>query len=835
MTGAAPLDEMVDGRGGLRPRWRDLLGALTELGHDTLAERATRLERAFEDEGVTSLLPGAESGASRCDPVPLLLSEAEFGDLAGGLVQRARLLAAILADTYGPQRLLADGALPPALVYANPSFLRPCRLAGSPAPESMLRFYAADLVRAPDGAWCVVADHAGWADGVASALENRLLLSRTVPEIFYRHSVRQVRPFLEAWQDSLQRLIPPATQGGVALLTPGHNEPAWYDHVLLARELSCALVEGGDLAVRDQGVFLKTLRGLQPVGVLLSALDGASMDPLELAPDGTGVPGLLEAARAGAVRFVNHPGSALVEAPALAAFLPALAERLLGERLQHPSTPTKWLGEADAIPALFKEYGRWAVRPAAEARVPPVLLHLLSPEGRERLLARVAAAPATFAACAPVAPSFTPCLGPGSFMPRSVVIRLFLINDGGAWQVMHGGLARTLPREDALAWRLPRRGFAKDLWVLAETPGAIVGPGASHLPRLPIRRTSGDLPSRVADDFFWLGRYLERLEGTARLQRAAISRIIRPTLSPRQLAELQVIADCLLQGGLIGREIHVSAGTDLFGDALLQASREDEQTGGLLGKVSRMTGLLRDRLTGDMYAVMSRAVRELAEDLRRVRTRPRGEELDALTRTLGGVVHFSATVAGLAAENMVRGGGRLFLDLGRRIERAQAIADELACALTQPDGPVQAGRVEMALRLSLELRDSVITYRSRYLAILQPAPALDLMLADEGNPRGLAYQLGQSRDLLMEIAGEAAASSLAGVVASLLAETHDMVRGVALAADQAQAAVRLPPRLLAFRDALTDLSNQVSRRYFALLPTTRNIGLEVQPRLLGAA
>ncbi len=835
MTSATPLDEMVDGKGGLRPRWRTLLGALTELGRDTLVERAARLDRALEEEGVTSLLPGALAAGPRCDPIPLLLAESEFSTLSAGLAQRARLLDAILDDCYGPARLLATGALPPALIYANPGFLRPCSAPAETAPWRMLRFYAADVIRGPEGEWRVIADHTGWADGLAAALEHRQMLSRAVPEIFHSHSVAQLRPFLEAWQDSLQRLIPPAVSGGVALLTPGHGDPRWYDHVLLARELQCALVEGGDLTVRGGGLFLKTLRGLQPIGVLLSAVDGQLVDPLELAPDGTGVTGLLDIARSNAVRIVNHPGAAVAEAPALSAFLPTLAERLLGEPLALDGVPTRWLGQPGAVEALFDDFDRWAIRSATDSRSAPERLHRLSPERRERLFARIAEAPWRFAAAAPVGASVTPCLGKGGFVPRGVVLRLFLFDEGGEWRAMQGGLARTMPSEEALAWRLPEQGLAKDVWVLAETPGAIVGPGVASRPALAIRRTPGDLPSRAADNFFWLGRYLERLEGTARLQRAAISRIVRPTPSPRQLAELQVLADCLGTAHLIDRDINILLGAELLAAALLRAAREDGPTGGLLGRVARMTGLLRDRLSGDMYAVMSRAVRELADALRQIPGLPEGEELDALSQALGGVVRFSATVAGLAAENMVRGGGRLFLDLGRRVERARAIADELACALRQPLAPAQPGRVEMALRLSLELCDSVITYRSRYLAVLQPAPALDLMLADEANPRGLAYQLAQSRDLLAEIAGEAAATSLAGVVATLLADVQAMVRDVATAADQPEVAIRLAPRLLDLRDAIAELSDQVSRRYFALLPAARSVGLEVQPALRGAA
>ena len=292
-------DEMVDGKGGLRPQWRGLMSVVAGLGHGVLAERSKRLDRVMEEEGVTSLLPGSPPDPWHFDPIPLPLFQSEFTALEAGLAQRARLLEAILADLYGPQRLLADGALPPALVYANPAFLRPCRAVAAHSSADLLQFYAADLVRAPDGAWHVMADHTGLADGLAHALENRRRLGRVLPEMFASQLLCHIDPFVEVCLDMIQRIAPAdaGDRGRAALLTPGHAHPAWYGHVLLARELACVLVEGGDLTVRDGGLFLKTLRGLQRIGVLLRGIDGRLVDPLELEPDGNGVSGLLAAAR----------------------------------------------------------------------------------------------------------------------------------------------------------------------------------------------------------------------------------------------------------------------------------------------------------------------------------------------------------------------------------------------------------------------------------------------------------------------------------------------------------------------------------------------------------
>ncbi|HEY1934965.1 MAG TPA: circularly permuted type 2 ATP-grasp protein [Acetobacteraceae bacterium] len=820
------IDEMVDGRRGVRPHWRTMLSVLTSLGHDALAERGQRLDRIAAEEGITSLLPGAAPEAWHLDPIPLPLPSAEFAALEQGLIQRAHLLDAILADLYGPQTLLSTGRLPPALVYPNPGFLRPCRNPDGDAPAHRLQFYAADLIRDADGAWQVVADHTGWPEGAAQARENRRRLGRVLPELFASQLLCPVSPFLESWQDLLPQLAPAAAPrpGGVALLSPGHVSPHWFDNVLLSRDLACALVEGGDLTVRSGSVFLKTLRGLQPIAVLLRAQQGHRVDPLELDPDAAGVPGLLDAARAGSVRIVNDPGSHLTEAPALAAFLPMLAQAVLGETLRLPNVETLWLGDPTARARVMADLAAWRLRPACNPAAPPIDLRALDDKARAELLHRLALAPSRYAATAPTEPSAAPCLGRERLDPRQVIIRMFLLFDGAAWRVMQGGLGSVLPDGAPAIWPRAGHGLAKDVWVLSESPSAIAGPAVARVPALEIRRTAGDLPSRVADDFFWLGRYLERLEGAARWLRAAIHRVGRPTPTPHQHAELDVLVSVLTQAGLLNAETVMGVSVPALTQALLRAAGSWGAVHALLGQVSMVVARLRDRITAEMHAIIARELRELEDMLARITPGRDGAGREHASLALSRVLEFAATVAGLAAENMVRGGGRLFLDLGRRIERAQAIADELACALDFPGAAEQPARAEHGLRLALELRDSVITYRSRYLSVLQPAPALDLMLADDGNPRALAYQLAATRRMLANIAG-AADTSLVGMAAALLDEVQAIVRDVAAAPDQERAALALPDRLRNLRDDIAELSDRLSRRYFALLPTARAVGM----------
>ena len=837
MNDSPPLDEMVDGASHVRPQWRGVFGIMFSLGHQTLSERARLLERAFVEEGITAMLPGEQPVNWRCDPIPLILSAEEFAELQTGLAQRARLIDAILADVYGAGTLVRDGAIPPELVYGNPAFLRPCTIQGTDrAPVRHLHVYAADLMRGPDGVWRVMADRADQARGIAYALENRRNLARIVPEIFQNQQIEPLRPFMEAMGEAL-RALAPAGEGGVALLSGGHADPLWFEHVLLARELSIGLVEPGDLTIRGGLVYLKTLRGLERISVLLRRQIGARMDPLELA-HGAGPPGLLDAMRSGAVRVVNHPGSALAESPGLAAFLPALARQILGEELITPSQATLWLGEGANMRTVLRDVDDWVIRHATDGGSIPVMPMHLPAEKRAELTAQIAAAPAHYAALMAPSPSVAPCALPGGLEPRPIVLRMFLAHDGTDWRAMPGGLARALTDEDAIAGRLPRDAVSKDVWVLPDEFAAARFVPALDTRPLEIRRTAGDLPSRVADNFYWMGRYLERMEEGARLRRALIPRVSRPSASPHERADIELLSACLRKAAMLRSEDTFEHGAVSRNGAVLSAFRSDGPMRRLLGRVANMSAQLRDRLTGEVHTILTRSLHSLGEAMNKLPadTDPRAvERAFALTTD---ILQFSAAIAGLAAENMVRGGGRLFFDFGRRVERAHAILEQLGQLLEQPPGKVQQGHVEAGLQLALELRDSVITYRGRYLAVMQAAPALDLILADEGNPRGLAFQLLAMRDLLRQITEEG--DSLLLSVDKALREARDIVSDVQAAANQMYAAGRLTDRLSALESLIESIADRVSRRYFTLLPIARSLSVDSDapgrsPGLSGAA
>jgi uncharacterized alpha-E superfamily protein len=507
-----------------------------------------------------------------------------------------------------------------------------------------------------------------------------------------------------------------------------------------------------------------------------------------------------------------------------------------------PQATALWLGDPLARQAVGSDLRAWLLRRAMDGTVPSARAARLAPAQVDSLASGIADAPAEWVASAAITPSVAPCLSPdGHLRPAPVLLRLFLVQDGAAWHALPGGLARVPAGPDPLRPDALRpEPLWKDVWVPADEPDGLpaVVRGLPAPPAIEIRRGSGDLPSRVADDFYWLGRYLERMESSARLLRSAAARLARPNPTAREAAELDTLNRCLVRAELLPAEAAHGLGPGPMTDALLRAAGEAGPLGSQIGQVGRLTALLRDRLTGEMQAALAASLRAVGERLRGGGPGGGGPGGAAGIARLGAVADvilgFSATVAGLAAENMVRGGGRLFLDFGRRVERAQAVAAWVARALDQPGAASHPGRIEPGLRVALELCDSVITYRSRYLSLIQPAPVLDLVLADEGNPRGLGFQLAAARDMLSELDGTAmphAMPALADGAEALREEVQAMVAGVAGTPMQAEAALALPPRLTAIEGAVAALSDRVSGRYFAVLPVAHSLGIEGAARL----
>jgi len=817
------FDEMATGQGSIRPHWRDLMATIWSLPPAHLAERQARARANFSeaDEFLAIYRGDAERSAWSFDVVPLIVPEHEWRALAAGLAQRARLLDLILADLYGPQALIAEQLVPPFLVYANPEFLRPLRNLKPVARAPHLFFYAADLVRRPDGAWRVFADRTQAAAGVGYALRHRRVLARTFPEAFRAMPVRRLLPFVEQWRASLQRLGASLRDDPRAvLLTPGPYNDAYFEHVYLARELGITLVQGSDLTVRDDVVYLKTLDGLMRVDVIYRRLDGAYCDPLELDEESElGVASLIEAARHGNVAILNLPGSALIETPAFAPFLPALARRLLGEELALPAVTTWWCGQRLALDAVRGALDQFVLRPAFDPDPAPIDPAKMDANARADLLAKLEAAPERFVALERVTHGVVPVLEPDGLAPAPVMLRVAAIWNDGAWSAMPGGVARVVAGDALYRSTLRHGGIAKDVWVLSEE-GVDINVPSIRTASPAIKRATGALGSRSADDLYWLGRYAERVDVGSRLLRAAIDRLAGGSLGPRDMAELQLLAKALERAGWLDAAIAAAP----IGGRMFSAGLVNAANGGAMGEA--LTGLRRlavsvgDRITINKWRILNHVLGEVRANLAIESADP-----DRLMEALDDLVRSIAAFAGLVNENMTRGAGWHFLDMGRRLERAIGAARSIGGVLSGAPG-----QIELGLKLALELADSTITHRTRYPAEPRPASVLDLVLADPANPRGLLYQLLRLKEHLAALGQEAGAVPAQQSAAALAERLASLPWGrVEIGPDT----VDLGP-VLGLLDLIAErlmgISDSLGRSFFTHTQLTKPVGFTTRPR-----
>src|SRR5581483_5641409 len=527
---AGVYNELTDGDDQIRPHWKPLLESLQRLGSEELNARQEQCQRVIREHGATYNVYADRDRLGRpwsLDLLPLVISSTEWRQIEAGLIQRSHLLDSILGDIYGPQQLLRHGVLPPALLFANPGFLRPCH-GIRPVSGRFLFLHAVDLARGANGSWWVLADRTQAPSGAGYTLENRLVLSRVFPDEFRESRVQRLAAFFQTARDTLRALAPTGSDNpNVVLLTPGPYNETYSEQVFLARYLGFSLVEGGDLTVRDRRVWLKTLGGLRRVDVILRRVDDTFCDPLELRGDSSlGVAGLLEAARAGNVTVANAFGSQAVEIPALMAFLPGLCRHLLHEELKLPSVATWWCGQRSALEYTREHLEHLVIRRAfAPLRQESVEPAALDEPARNLLRDKIDTSPFEYIAQERVRLSTAPVWLDGKFETRPIVLRAFVCATPTGYAVMPGGLTRFSTAGDETMVSMQRGGASKDTWVLSDGPVSqltLLQP-APHVVR--VERSAIEVTSRVGDNLFWLGRYTERLEDLVRVLRCLLLRL----------------------------------------------------------------------------------------------------------------------------------------------------------------------------------------------------------------------------------------------------------------------------------------------------------------------
>jgi uncharacterized circularly permuted ATP-grasp superfamily protein/uncharacterized alpha-E superfamily protein len=827
---AGPFDEMLTPDRRVRGTWRVFLQRLEQFGAHGWGWQFDRMRRLLREHGVSHSIAGTpqdRDGHWELDPIPWLLAQQEWSNLVAGLQQRMRLLNLVLADVYGPQQLVRQGLLPAALIFGNAGFLLPCQ--GIAPPRSIhLHLYAGELVRGPDGSWLVLADRTQGPSGAGFVVENRVVLSRALPDHFHNLHVERLAPFFLALRETLQSLAPrDCDNPRVVLLSPGPLSPAYFEDAYLARYLGYTLAEGGDLTVRGTQVYLKTLGGLVPVDVILRRSIDAECDPLELKEASlSGVPGLVQAVRSGQVLVANSLGSGFLEAPALLALLPALCRQLLGEDLRVPSVPTWWCALDQDWEYVRAHFDDLIIRPALAPRTRrSVLTADLTPLQRTEHLENIARHRAEFVAQARVAPSTAPVWHKGALHPWYAGLRTFgVATASGDYQILAGGLAHTAARAAAVSDDFKSGRTHKDVWILADTPVAAVTllrPSAAAAAAVELRRGANDLPSRVADNLFWFGRQVERAEGLVRQLRSCVSRMTSELELPN-LAEVAWLVRSLADDVRVPEVEGLDAAEVLKGlrDEVLAFLFQPSRNGGCreaLRSLYRDASFVRDRLSVDTWRIVSRLDLDLLFPCPKDQARL-GDVLLLLNELLG----LLSALSGLGMENMTHGPGWRFMDMGRRLERALHILRLLRATLVH-----RPAELTPLLEAILEIADSAMTYRYRYLTSLQLPPVLDLLLMDETNPRSVTFQLRALADHVRELPNKSPEVP-ENVQMQLVLRAEGLLRLADLDALAAQDPQGIRSRLDIFLgDLLSELwqlSDSVSRTYLTHTAPARPLG-----------
>jgi uncharacterized circularly permuted ATP-grasp superfamily protein/uncharacterized alpha-E superfamily protein len=739
--------------------WARFFESLGREGFADLHRRTTNLERQVRDNGITYNVYADADGPQRpwsLDLFPLIITPESWQQIETGVLQRMRLLDRIMADVYGPQRLLAGNLLPPALIQGHPGYLRPMH-GVQPAGGSHLHIAAFDMARDPSGSWWIVSQRTQAPSGLGYVLENRLIISRLFPEAFRDLKVQRLAATYRALADAVRAMCPASDEPRIVLLTPGPYNETYFEHAYLARYLGLTLVEGSDLTVRDQRLYLKTLKGLEPVHGILKRLDDEFLDPLELRADSRlGVPGLMQAIRAGNVLVANAPGSAFLESTALLGFLPALSRHLLGEELQMPSLATWWCGERAAMEAVLPQLGTSVIKPTyAGAGAGAILGRSLSRRELDEWAGRIVreADEHTVQAWLPLSQMPTwKRADPGDerIVPRSLMLRVFAVSDGPqSWRVLPGGLTRIASATQEIA-SMQRGGSSADTWVL--TDGEVDATSLLHFeqPAVDIAHRTRSATSRAAENLFWFGRYTERTENTARLARLTLECLNGEDQTSQPL--LAWLTEMAVANSLVHPAVPpATQARRVFERSLIAGLGDKESTsvGFNLRALRSAASAIRERLSQEQWNVIVRAEEQFARDCARLAEEGDFSSVEAL-RVLETLSGHTAAMTGAQTDRMTRDDGWRLLSSGRHLERLAFLASALGWAIE-----TEALFDESGFEAVVALFDSTITFHAQYQQRHDIAALLDLLVIDRDNPRSLGWVAQTLRGRLAKLAGSA--------------------------------------------------------------------------------
>ncbi len=812
----------------LAPAWTTFFNFLGADGFHDLNHRTANLRRQIRDNGVTYNVYADANGPQRpwsLDLFPLIISPDDWAGIESGIKQRTRLLNHIMADVYGAQDLLKQGLLPAALVQGHPGYLRAMQ-GVQPAGGMFLHIAAFDMARGPDGKWWVVSQRTQAPSGLGYLLENRLSISMLFSEAFQGMQVQRLAESYKALVDSMKSLSAVA-DSRIVLLTPGPYNETYFEHAYLARYLGLTLVEGSDLLVRGERLYLKTLQGLEPVHGVLKRLDDEFLDPLELRADSTlGVPGLLQVIRAGNVQVANAPGSAFLESSAMLGFLPALSEHLLGETLRLPSLSTWWCGEQAVMQDMLPQLKRCVIKPTYPGTgMESVIGHTLSQRALDEWAGRILRHAEDYTVQAYLPLSQTPTWQGEKIAPRSAMLRVFALPDGqGSWRVLPGGLARLAGKNENIA-SMQRGGSSADVWALgqpAKVDQRFDTPAAQHAEPIhgsinaPLHHRVGarkqPVTSRAAENLFWLGRYTERAENSLRLAQLTLQSLAGIDQSSVPL--LDWLTDMAVSNALVLKSAPRASQTPqarrVFERSLIASlanTKTHASVGYNLRSLKSAASAVRERLSQEQWHVIV----QMEQDFFRrcdalAPAEPTGQEYSSLEalRTLEITSSYLAAITGAQTDRMMRDDGWQLLSIGRHVERLGTLTGAMTLGFE-----TDAVFDDSGFSAIVAMFDSTITFHAQYQQRRDVDALLDLLVLSQDNPRSLSWVIKSLKSRLLKLPGNDL--DLADSLAAKLPALIELLVNASRSLQRAELDAGFE-ECGAFAFALSD---QISQRYFS--------------------
>ncbi|MGI9524031.1 MAG: circularly permuted type 2 ATP-grasp protein [Hyphomicrobiaceae bacterium] len=817
------FDELLGADGAVRAHWRPIMNELDRLGHERAAGVSERIQRRIVENGLTLDSFADPKNADQpwnLNLVPLVLPIGEWRTIEQAVIQRARLYELLLADLYGPQSVISEGLLPGELIFNDPTFLRPMH--GTPAVPRRLMFMAADLARGSDGRWRLLDIHAETLAGHGYALANRVVLADVCARQFHESNALRISQF---YQDVARELGSRANKEvpNIVILGPNPDYETYLSHAYTARYLGYPLVEGSDVRVVGGKLYHKTLAGLQPIDLVVRAVEALKSDPLELDPNAfDGPPALVQAARTDPGLLANALGTAIVENRGLAPYLAKLSQHLLGEVPMIFDAERLWLGDPAVRAAVIGNGGEgYLIRSAFEGTARPGQANpgeLLSPADTDRyaeMVSEIELNGTRYVAEKSLQFATAPAWTSEGLTPRPYALRVFVAASGDSYSVMPGGIALTIDCGAAIALTSDAA-ESRDVWISAAEPQ---GPHFSRwrlsVEETQVQRIGTRLPSRVADNLYWLGRYVERADWTMRVMRNALQRGEEDLRPIRRTDAAESALAIMIKKGReaadVARESDGPVSIEARVEELFAAAERPYGIRTTFRHIRRVARQSRDRLSADAWRVLSSL--SIAGD---TSSAGGADPTIELAERLDSRIAQLAAFNGLMHENMTRNFGWRFLDLGRRLERAQQMAELLKSLLL--NAMSEADETER-LAFLLETSDSFMTYRARYRFAPSFPLVLDLLMVDETNPRSLSFQLVGISDHIAELP-KASVDAIRTPEQRQALELLTLVRLADLEAlrtvDEDGVRGGLADLLDRIIGGLPELSDTISRRYFSL-------------------